>query len=204
MKMGYQLAFKIQAQDCILVNYQPACEMSKITRHDYMMAWVSLLTAGSYLAAELNDYFKEELGISLPEQDLLKQLAQASGEITMTELAHRVFLSRAGMTKMVDRMETEGLVRRKPSKADRRVISTVLTEQGRRVVRRSWKLLEPWVARNFRAHLSDKEVIELGGALKSLLEGRGVWEGLVEHLRGYPDRRKRPTLADKLRQKERI
>ena len=174
--------------------------MSKINRHDYMMAWVSLVTAGSILATELNSYLQEELGISVPEQDMLKQLAQADGKLNMSVLASRIFLSRAGMTKMMDRMEAEQLVRRVPSKTDRRLIKAVLTAKGRRVVVRSWKLIEPWVARNFRAHLSDNEVLALGSALKSLLEGRENWSPLMEHLGGYDGVRKGPTLADKLRQ----
>ena len=175
--------------------------MSNITRHDYMLAWVSLITAGSILGTELNSYLEDELGISLPEQDLLKQLAQAGGKLNMSVIASRIFLSRAGMTKMMDRMEAEKLVRRLPSKTDRRVINAVLTAKGRRVVARSWELLEPWVARNFRAHLSDKEVLALGSALKSLLEGREHWSPLMEHLGGYDGTHKGPTLADKLRQK---
>ena len=177
--------------------------MARITKHDHMMAWVSLITAGSTMAAAMNAYMEEKLGISLPEQDLLKQLAQAGGEIKMTELAHRIFLSKAGMTKMIDRLEAQGLVRRVPSQTDRRVISAVLTRKGVKVVRRSWELIEPWVEKNFRAHLTDEQVLELGGSLRSLLEGRDVWQGMVRHLRGYPDGRKGPTLADRLRRKER-
>ncbi len=69
---------------------------------------------------------------------------------------------------------------------DRRVTSAKLTETGERVLRRSRELLGAWVKANVRDHLTDGQVLALGDALKSLLEGHNRWEGQLAHLRGYP------------------
>jgi DNA-binding MarR family transcriptional regulator len=48
----------------------------------------------------------------------------------MTELANRVLLSRSGLTRLVDRLEREGLVMRAACPGDARVTHAVLTEAG--------------------------------------------------------------------------
>jgi DNA-binding MarR family transcriptional regulator len=160
--------------------------MAGITKQDYMLAWVSLVHAGNYLASALSNHFQASLDISLVEQDLLSQLDKAGGEVKMVELARRTFVSKAGMTKMIDRLEASGLVVRVSYEGDRRVTSAKLTGEGERLLQRSRKMLGDWVKANVRGHLSDDQVLALGDALKSLLEGHGRWEGQLAHLRGYP------------------
>lgn len=146
-----------------------------------MMAWVSLVHCGTYLPARLSAHLQSELEISLAEQDLLKQLGKQGG-LRMSEVAERIFLSRAGMTKMVDRLEVSGLVQRAPVDGDRRSIGLHLTQEGQRVLKRSQRALKKWIAAEFRDRMSDSEVRALGGALASLLEGHGRWQGQRRHL----------------------
>ena len=155
-----------------------------LSRHDWMLAWVNLIHAGSFLGAGLDAHFREKLGISLPEQDLLNVLEKVGGEIGLSELARRVFFSKSGMTKMVDRLEAAGMVARQPSSVDRRVISARLTAKGRKVLQRSRRQLEAWVEENFRAHLSDTQIVELREALRALLESHQRYQGQMAHLRG--------------------
>ncbi len=149
-----------------------------------MQAWVNLLHAGTFYGADVDAHFRKELGIGIAEQDLIKQLAVNDGGITLSELARRVYLSRAGMTKMIDRLEGAGLVRRVRSDADRRVISAVLTAKGEKTFQRSRKVLHAYVEANFREHLSDKDVREIRDALTSLLKRLGRWEVQQRHLKG--------------------
>lgn len=157
-----------------------------LSPQDWMQAWVNLLHTGTYYGAGLDARFRKELGIGVAEQDLIKQLAVNEGEITLSELARRVFFSKAGMTKMIDRLERAGLVRRRRSEADRRVICAILTAKGEKTFRRSRKILRAYVEANFRAHLSDDEVLELRDILTNLLKGLNRWESQQRHLRGEP------------------
>jgi DNA-binding MarR family transcriptional regulator len=50
---------------------------------------------------------------------------------TVAELARECQLDAGGMTRLLDRLETKGLVRRVRSSEDRRVVNLELTEQGR-------------------------------------------------------------------------
>ncbi len=148
-----------------------------------MITWVSLVHAGSYFPGALSRHLQEELGISLPEQDLLKQLGVAGGELKLVELSRRIYLSKAGITKMMDRLESAGHVARVRSKNDRRVIMARLTTSGKKVLARSRKLLVAWVETNLRDHLSDKQLLAMRDALETLLKGHDRWDGQMAHLR---------------------
>lgn len=144
-----------------------------ITKNDYMLTWVRLLQAGTYLPAELGRYMQAELELSLAEQDLLKQLMLGGGELRLSELSQRIFLSKAGITKMMDRLQKAGFVKRVPSKKDRRVIMARLTKRGAIVLERSFELLGTWVQANFREYLDDNQLLTLNDSLGALLEGHG-------------------------------
>ena len=54
------------------------------------------------------------------------------------ELAARLTISRGGMTKLVDRLEQAGLLRREPTPNDRRGAYAVLTAAGEATLKRMW------------------------------------------------------------------
>ncbi len=148
-----------------------------------MLPWVSLVHVGQWLPAQLSQYFQRALGISLAEQDLMKQLDVAGGGLRMVDLAERIFLSKAGVTKMVDRLETAGMARRERSVEDRRVIHVRLTVKGKRTLKRSRELLLPWVEAHLADKLTGRELKALGGALESLLRGHDRWDSQAAHLK---------------------
>src|SRR6266516_5635677 len=75
-------------------------------------AWSSLLQAHATLMRRLETDLAQETGLALADFDVLAQLANAGGQLRMTELANRALISRSGMTRRVARLFAEGLVRR--------------------------------------------------------------------------------------------
>src|SRR5205085_7043223 len=75
-------------------------------------AWRSLLRAHATLMRRLDTDLEGETGLALADFDVLAQLAEADGELRMTELADRALVSRSGMSRRVARLVDEGLVRR--------------------------------------------------------------------------------------------
>jgi DNA-binding MarR family transcriptional regulator len=70
--------------------------------------------------------------LPLAEFDVLFQLALTDGQrLRMNELADRVLLSRAGVTRLVDRLVADGLVVRMKCASDARGAFAALTDQGR-------------------------------------------------------------------------
>ena len=98
-------------------------------------AWMALLRAHATLVRQLAVDLVEETGLTLGDYDVLSQLALAGGVSRMTDLANRAFSSRSGMTRRVDRLVDEGLVRRTGSDADGREARVVLKEELRAVDR---------------------------------------------------------------------
>ena len=86
--------------------------------------------------------------------DVLWALHRApDGGLRVNELARAVVLSPTGMSRFVDRLEAEGLVRREPDPADRRALQVVLTDAGRELLRRMWPIYARGIEREFAAHL---------------------------------------------------
>src|SRR6266705_1309082 len=70
-------------------------------------AWGSFLRAHATLMRRLDTDLQEETGLSLADFDVLGQLAQAHGELRMTELADRALISRSCMSRRVARLADE-------------------------------------------------------------------------------------------------
>jgi len=70
-------------------------------------------------------------GLPYPRLRVLEQLG-CEGSATMRMVAGELGLSARNMTALVDSLEADGLVRRRPHPADRRAVLLELTEQGRK------------------------------------------------------------------------
>lgn len=149
-----------------------------------MQAWVSLIHAGTHFRHGLEKSLRDEIGISLAEQDLIKQLHVNGGVLTLTELSQRIYFSKAGVTRMLDRLEKSGLVVREPVPEDRRAFHAVLTPRGRETFDRSRVVLRDFVERHLGAVLDHDDLNELARILEHLLRAEGVFEGQQHHLKG--------------------
>ena len=86
----------------------------------------------------------------------------------MQALADSVVVSRSGLTRLVDRMEKAGLVRREPSKVDRRGYYAILTDEGLQVFRRARPIHLRGIDEHFTRHLDDTDVRALRAVVTKL------------------------------------
>jgi DNA-binding MarR family transcriptional regulator len=128
-------------------------------------AWRSFLQAHATLMRRLASELSKKTGLSLGDFDVLGQLANAGGELRMTDLAARAFSSRSGMTRRIDRLVDEGLVARTSSDADGRGVMVALTEAGVARLAETAPVHLRAVAELFVAPLSERELITLKRAL---------------------------------------
>ncbi|GAT69725.1 marR family transcriptional regulator [Planomonospora sphaerica] len=69
--------------------------------------------------------------LALASYDVLNQLAESPGRrLRMNDLAERVLLSRSGLTRLIDRLQRDGLVEREACASDARGLFAVLTDAG--------------------------------------------------------------------------
>ena len=86
-----------------------------------LRAWVAFLQAHAVVTRRLEAELHAERDLSLAEYDALVQLAVADDRrLRMSELAERVVLSRSGVSRLVDRLEGDGLVARRACPTDAR------------------------------------------------------------------------------------
>jgi len=130
-----------------------------------LAAWRSLLRAHASLMRELASDLAMKTRLPLGDFDVLAQLALAGGELRMTELAAKTFSSRSAMTRRVDRLVEEGLVRRTSSDADGRGVVISLTEAGLARLAEAMPVHLKGVSKLFLDRLDDQELAVLERAL---------------------------------------
>ena len=72
------------------------------------------------------------VGLSLAKIGVLRHLAAAREPLPLRELAERQSCVRSNITQLVDRLEKDGLVRRRSDPDDRRSVRAALTPAGQR------------------------------------------------------------------------
>jgi len=93
---------------------------------DYLL--YLLARASHLISAEFHDQLRRR-GISVPVWRVLASLVGSGGE-TVTGLAETCLLQQPTMTKLLDRMVRDGLVKRMQDTKDRRVVRVALTTRG--------------------------------------------------------------------------
>jgi DNA-binding MarR family transcriptional regulator len=88
--------------------------------------------------------------VSLPQYRVLVILA-SRGPQRIGDLAQQLSVNSSSVTRMCDRLETHGLVRREPSSDDRRVVCVSITPLGQRLVRQVSKGRRQEIGRILRA-----------------------------------------------------
>lgn len=150
-----------------------------------LAAWRAFLMAHSLVSRRLDDELRVEHGLSLAEYDALLQLAQSPDRrLRMNQLAERVILSRSGVTRLVDRLEADGLVNRRSCSSDARGAEAVLTDAGLDRLRAASATHLRGVERYFLDALTLDELDAVEGALDAVIErsARGTtFEGCNAH-----------------------
>src|SRR5687767_2797068 len=91
---------------------------------------ISLLGAAHAVEARIETSLSP-LGLSLAKLNVLGILVGSNSPLTLGELAQRLACVRSNVTQLVDRLESDGLVRREADPEDRRSIRAVVTDTGR-------------------------------------------------------------------------
>jgi DNA-binding MarR family transcriptional regulator len=133
-----------------------------------LSAWSSLLRAHATLMRQLESDLEAETGLALADFDVLAQLADAGGELRMTDLAARALISRSGMTRRVARLVDEGLVRRADAAKDGRGVVVALTDAGVARLSETAPAHARGIADYFVSRLDDEELAVLEHALQKV------------------------------------
>jgi DNA-binding MarR family transcriptional regulator len=128
-----------------------------------LQAWRGMLRAHAALTRELDAELTREHGLPLSSYEVLLFLADSeAGRMRMSELADSVLLSRSGLTRLVDRLERQGLLKRERCESDARGLFAEITPEGRRVFDAARQTHLDGVRRLFLSRFSRDELRTLG------------------------------------------
>src|SRR3954452_21614346 len=135
-------------------------------------AWRGLLRVHTALVKALDAQLTDAHDLPLSSYEVLITLEAAPGrKRRMSELADSVLLSRSGMTRLVDRLEREGLLERDHCTADGRGCFAVLTEQGRQLLESARPTHLGGVRERFLSQFGEEELRVLAGWWERVLPG---------------------------------
>ncbi|CCH48190.1 MarR family winged helix-turn-helix transcriptional regulator [Pseudodesulfovibrio piezophilus] len=106
-------------------------------------------------------------GLTLPQVHALEILGTHKA-LRMKELAERMGVTTGSLTVLADRLETAGMIRRKPHEEDRRSILVELTDQGQTIFEEHDELHNQ-LTRDITVNLTRKESSQLAAILEKMI-----------------------------------
>ena len=128
-----------------------------------------MLRAHAELVKALDAELMREHDLPLSSYEVLLFLNDSEeGRMRMSELADSVLLSRSGLTRLVDRLERHGLLKRERCKSDARGLFAEITDEGRSVFGAARTTHLDGVRRLFLDRFTHDELRTLGGLWRKL------------------------------------
>ena len=129
-------------------------------------AWVRLMRARDRVLGAIEHDLKAAGVAPLAWYDVLLELSRApDGRLRPIEIEKVTLVAQYNLSRLLDRLEKEGLVARVPCADDARGQWVVITEKGRAVQARTWKVY----AKSIQKHVGEKLDDKSAGALAELL-----------------------------------
>jgi len=134
-------------------------------------AWHSFVTAHAVTTHYLDQQLRSNDQVSLEVLNVLTALSEApGGKMRMSDLANLILFSRSGLTRMIDRLESLGLVSRIPCPDDRRGWFASITEKGKASLKSAEAVYEPALKKVWVSALSEQEAATMSAALAKILD----------------------------------
>ncbi len=141
----------------------------------WMDAWRGVLYANARVLQVAEPDLIATAGIPLSWLDVLAQLYDAPGNsLRMQDLQQHSLFTRSGITRLVDRIEAAGLVRREPVVGDRRGVLVVLTPDGFGKHQAAFAAHLPIIEREFGRRLTPDQQRAVAGALAAFWRNDGA------------------------------
>ncbi len=139
----------------------------------WLDAWRGVLYASASILRVAEPDLLAKVGIPLTWVDVLAQLYDAPGRaLRIQEIQERSLFTRSGITRLIDRIEAEGLVRREPVPGDRRGVFVVLTAEGLRRHDAAFAAHLPVIQQEIERRLTPKQQRAVSKALSSFWHER--------------------------------
>ncbi|MEV4259082.1 MarR family winged helix-turn-helix transcriptional regulator [Spirillospora sp. NPDC049652] len=134
-----------------------------------LSVWRAMLRAQAKISRRLQADLLADHDLALGSYDVLRHLGEApDGRLRMNDLADRVLLSRSGLTRLVDRLQRDGLVCRESCSSDARGLFAVLTPAGRTRLTEATPTYQRGVREYVLSRLDERDLDVFGAILARL------------------------------------
>jgi DNA-binding MarR family transcriptional regulator len=134
-------------------------------------ALAALFDAHRSLSDAMDRAIRAGCGFSPAEVDVLETLTRRpDGRQRMVDIADQMCLSKSGVTQIVDRLETAGMVARESSTTDRRTVYAAITTAGRDVLDKAGPVLAALADEHIGSRLHDADLRKLTKALRTIAD----------------------------------
>jgi DNA-binding MarR family transcriptional regulator len=138
----------------------------------HLGAWRTFITAHALLIDAIDRELAQAERVPLQWYDVLIELYEAPDRrLRMSELARKVVLTKSTVSRLVDRLENEGLLERQSTPTDGRGAFAVLTEKGERALREAWSVYARGIHTYFAQHLTDDEARAFIEMMQKMIDG---------------------------------
>jgi DNA-binding MarR family transcriptional regulator len=127
----------------------------------WMTAWLALVRTNTRFWDQIEAQMRREHGLTMARYDVLVHLEMAGGRLGLSELASAIALTPSGLSKLLDRMDASGLVRRDPDPDDARAAFATITPRGRALARSARASHHELLRRTFASALNDRDIADL-------------------------------------------
>jgi DNA-binding MarR family transcriptional regulator len=142
---------------------------AQVTVEPGLTAWIRFIRAHAAVTRELSARLEADHGLTLSDYDVLVQLYSAPERaLRRVDLARTVLLTASGITRLLDGLEREGWVEKRPCKTDARVTYAALTDEGIRKFEAARATHLADVEELFASTFSEDERVQLGELLGRL------------------------------------
>ncbi|MBY5334087.1 MarR family transcriptional regulator [Rhizobium leguminosarum] len=133
-------------------------------------AWTSIMRARERLLAAIEADLKAAGMPPLAWYDVLWELARSQdGKLRPYEIEARTLLAQYNLSRLIDRLEKEGLVRREAFTEDGRGRWVVITDAGRKLRERIWTVYARSIETHIGCKLAENEAKAIAGLLDRFL-----------------------------------
>ncbi|MBY5364661.1 MarR family transcriptional regulator [Rhizobium leguminosarum] len=133
-------------------------------------AWTSIMRARERLLAAIEADLKAAGMPPLAWYDVLWELARSQdGKLRPYEIEARTLLAQYNLSRLIDRLEKEGLVRREAFAEDGRGRWVVITDAGRKLRERIWTVYARSIETHIGCKLAENEAKAIAGLLDRFL-----------------------------------
>lgn len=138
----------------------PVATIANRISEEQLAAWRAFLRAHSTMLRRIARDLDEAGLPPLTWYDVLAAVRDApEGKLKQTDLADKVLLSHSGLSRLLDRIEKKGLVRRLACPGDRRSFHIELTDEGHEMLHKMWPVYAQGIIEDFLPAMRDPYAI---------------------------------------------